>query len=166
MGLYTALKSLYTSKEARGNCDLHCTTEKTWWNKNRQLSAHLAVKESCWVFSPIRSNISRAAIKCNTCWWKQKGMISALLTVLKKLHIIRIRWLTTKLCIFFLYLWVCFSCSLIYLKRLFPNCHTSIQKMMHCIICFGAHTNFAFTYRACYSISMWCSVTLKWDRCQ
>lgn len=33
---------------------------------------------------PIGFIISHAAIKCNTWWWKQKGMISAPLKVLKK----------------------------------------------------------------------------------
>lgn len=28
MGLYTALKSLYTSKDANENCNFNCTTEK------------------------------------------------------------------------------------------------------------------------------------------
>lgn len=65
---------------------------------------------------PIGFIISHAAIKCNTWWWKQKGMISAPLKVLKKKKtgLITVRWLTKSwVCVF-----MCVGCSLVYLNSL------------------------------------------------
>lgn len=105
-----------------------------------RLSARLSLRENCWVLSTVTSNLIRAAIKCNTCRWKQKRMTSALSDSPDETGYNQNQMLNNRTVYICLYFRVRVSCSLIYLlKGYFQTRHTSqTQNTMYSLICFGA----------------------------
>lgn len=123
-GLWTALKSFYTSKEGKKSCYLHWIAEKP--DEIRQT----AVRPSYFkreLLGTLSNKIQHfpCCNKVQHMLMKAKGDDLSTSDSPEETGSNQNQMVNKKTV---LYLWVCVSCSLMYLKWVFPNCHMSIQK--------------------------------------